>query len=58
MQEINPLIGKMHLKKIGHPMVDPMSAMHIKKGKIVTAEEAIDLIRDNDTIVTAGFVGA
>ena len=58
MQEINPLIGKMHLKKIGHPMVDPMTAMHIKKGKIVTAEEAIDLIRDNDTIVTAGFVGA
>lgn len=58
MQEINPLIGKMHLKDIGHPMVDPISAMRIKKGKIVSAEEAIDLIRDNDTIVTAGFVGA
>ena len=58
MQEINPLIGKMHLKEIGHPMVDPISAMRIKKGKIVSAEEAIDLIRDNDTIVTAGFVGA
>jgi len=58
MQEINPLIGKMHLKEIGHPMVDPISAMRMKKGKIVTAEEAIDLIHDNDTIVTAGFVGA
>ena len=58
MKETNPLIGKMHLKKIRHPMVDPISAMHMKKGKIVTAEEAIDLIRDNDTIVTAGFIGA
>lgn len=58
MKEFNPLIGKMHLKEIGHPMVDPMSAMQMKKGKIVTAEEAINLIRDNDTIVTAGFIGA
>lgn len=58
MKEINPLIGKMHLKEIGHPMVDPISAMRIKRGKIVTAEEAIELIRDNDTIVTAGFIGA
>ena len=41
MKEINPLIGKMHLKEIGHPMVDPISAMRIKKGKIVTAEEAV-----------------
>ncbi|MBB5346295.1 propionate CoA-transferase [Desulfoprunum benzoelyticum] len=58
MKEFNPLIGKMHLKEIRHPMVDPISAMRIKRGKIVTAEEAIDLIRDNDTIVTAGFIGA
>lgn len=58
MKEINPLIGKMHLKEIRHPMVDPISAMRIKKGKVVTAEEAIELIRDNDTIATAGFIGA
>jgi len=57
MKEVNPLIGKMHLKEIRHPMVDPISAMRIKRGKIVTAEEAIDLIRDNDTVVTAGFIG-
>ena len=58
MNDINPLIGKKHLKEIRHPMVDPIAAMRMKKGKIVTAEEAIDLIRDDDTIVTAGFVGA
>ena len=58
MEEINPLIGKMHLKEIGHPMVDPISAMRIKKGKIVTAEEAVELVRDGDTVVTAGFIGA
>ena len=45
-------------KKVKHPMLDPIRAMHMKKGKIVTAEEAIQLIRDGDTIVTAGFVGA
>jgi propionate CoA-transferase len=39
-------------------MLDPMTAMRLKKGKIVSAAEAIDLIRDGDTIVTAGFVGA
>ena len=32
--------------------------MRMKKGKIVTAEEAVELIRDGDTVVTAGFVGA
>lgn len=45
------------VEEIRHPMLDPMTAMKMKKGKIVTAEEAIELIRDNDTIVTAGFVG-
>ncbi|OPY73737.1 MAG: Acetate CoA-transferase YdiF [Syntrophorhabdus sp. PtaU1.Bin002] len=46
------------VKQVKHPMLDPMTAMRMKKGKIVTAEEAIDLIHDGDTIVTAGFVGA
>ncbi|MBP1749011.1 MAG: coenzyme transferase [Deltaproteobacteria bacterium] len=45
-------------KRIQHPMLDPMRAMHIKKGKIVSAEEAVDLIRTGDTVVTAGFIGA
>ncbi len=46
------------MKQVKHPMLDPMTAMRLKKGKIVSAAEAIDLIRDGDTIVTAGFVGA
>lgn len=45
------------VKGVKHPMLDPMRAMNMKKGKVVTAEEAIALIRDGDTIVTAGFVG-
>jgi len=45
------------VKQVKHPMLDPMSAMKMKKGKVVTAEDAIELIRDGDTIVTAGFVG-
>ncbi|WP_428154370.1 acyl CoA:acetate/3-ketoacid CoA transferase [Desulfococcus sp.] len=57
-EDISPLIGKKHLREIKHPFIDPISAMNIKKGKIVTAEEAIELIRDNDTIVTAGFIGS
>lgn len=57
-KEPHPLIGKQHLIEIKHPMVDPIAALQMKKGKVVTAEEAIDLIRDNDTIVTAGFIGA
>jgi len=39
-------------------MLDPIPAMRLKKGKIVTAEEAVDLIRDGDTVVTEGFIGA
>jgi propionate CoA-transferase len=46
------------VKQVKHPMLDPMTAMRMKKGKVVTAEAAIELIRDGDTIVTAGFVGA
>jgi propionate CoA-transferase len=45
-------------KEVKHPMLDPIRAMHLKKGKIVTAEEAVDIIRDGDTVVTAGFIGA
>jgi propionate CoA-transferase len=47
----------MDSKEINHPMIDPITSKRMKKGKVVTAEEAVELIRDGDTIVTAGFVG-
>ena len=52
MTEVNPDT------MVKHPMLDPISAIRMKKGKIVTAEEAVSLIRDGDTLVTEGFVGA
>ncbi|HOP48173.1 MAG TPA: CoA-transferase [Desulfobacteraceae bacterium] len=52
------MTDKSQEKQIKHPMLDPIRATRMKKGKVVTAEEAVDLIRDGDTIVTAGFVGA
>lgn len=45
-------------KEVKHPMLDPIAGMRMKKGKIVTAEEAVQIIRDGDTVVTAGFIGA
>ncbi len=45
-------------KKFVHPMLSSMPAPRLKKGKIVTAEEAVRIIRDGDTIATDGFVGA
>jgi len=48
---------KTSVKEVIHPMLDPIRAMRLKKGKIVTAEEAVDIIRDGDTVVTAGFIG-
>ena len=38
-----------------HPLL--ASLQTIERGKIVTPTEAVRLIRDGDTIATAGFVG-
>jgi propionate CoA-transferase len=40
---------------MSHPLL--ASLRNIEKGKIVTALEAVRLIRDGDTVATAGFVG-
>ena len=51
MKEITP--GK----EVSHPMLSPTPPTKVKRGKIVSAEEAIKVIRDGDTIATGGFVG-
>lgn len=40
-----------------HPMLSAMPPMREKKGKIVSAKEAIRLIQVGDTVATGGFVG-
>jgi propionate CoA-transferase len=40
-----------------HPVLSSLPPQRAKKGKIVTAEEAVRVIRDNDTVATGGFVG-
>ena len=44
-------------KEVSHPMFSPTPPTKVKRGKIVSAEEAIRVIRDGDTIATGGFVG-
>jgi len=41
----------------GHPMLGALPPSRMKKGKVVTCEEAIQVIHDGDTIATGGFVG-
>jgi propionate CoA-transferase len=40
-----------------HPVLSSMPPHQAKKGKIVSAQEAVRLIRDGDTVATGGFVG-
>jgi propionate CoA-transferase len=40
-----------------HPMLDPLGAQRLRKGKLVSAQEAVRLIRSGDTVATGGFVG-
>ena len=40
-----------------HPLFSDLSPGNIKKGKIVSAREAVNLIQNNDTLVVSGFVG-
>lgn len=41
----------------GHPMLSTLPPDRARKGKIVSAEEAVRVIRDGDTVATGGFVG-
>ena len=41
---------------VEHPLPYDLKA-HMKRGKVVTAEEALRVIRDGDTLATDGFVG-
>jgi propionate CoA-transferase len=40
-----------------HPMLSSLTPERARKGKIVSAEEAVRVIRDGDTVATGGFVG-
>ena len=40
-----------------HPMLSALTPDRARKGKIVTAEDAVRIIRDGDTVATGGFVG-
>ncbi|MEJ2478305.1 MAG: CoA-transferase [Desulfobacterales bacterium] len=53
MSESRAPIPKEHT----HPVLSSLPPQKTKKGKIVSAEEAIRVIRDGDTVATGGFVG-
>ncbi len=40
-----------------HPVLSSLPPHKAKRGKIVTAEEAVRIIADGDTVATGGFVG-
>lgn len=47
----------MEKEKAIHPLFTSTSPTRVKKGKIVSSEEAVRIIRDGDTVATGGFVG-
>ncbi|MCG6893312.1 MAG: acyl CoA:acetate/3-ketoacid CoA transferase [Desulfobacteraceae bacterium] len=40
-----------------HPILSSLPPQRVAKGKLVSAEEALRVIRDGDTVATGGFVG-
>jgi propionate CoA-transferase len=40
-----------------HPVLSPTPPQQARKGKVVSAQEAVRIIRDGDTLATGGFVG-
>ena len=40
-----------------HPMLSSLPPERVQRGKVVSAAEAVQVIRDGDTIATGGFVG-
>lgn len=44
-------------KEHAHPLLSHLPGARAKKGKVVSAEEAVRVIRNGDTVATGGFVG-